>query len=213
MYLVKTPPIIKTIFSDYVWSIPTESKEIFLTFDDGPVPDVTPWVLDILAEFNYKATFFCVGQNVQKYPAIFERIISEGHAVGNHTFNHVNGWLTDKETYIQNIKLCDEYVDSPLFRPPYGKMRPGQASWLKSDKTIVMWDILSGDFDLNITQETCLDNVINNYEPGSIVVFHDSLKAEEKLRYVLPKFLRHLNENGFSANVLRPEIHHHLSEV
>ncbi len=212
MYLVKTPPLIKTIFSDYVWSMPTDNKEIFLTFDDGPIPEVTPWVLDVLAEYQSRATFFCVGENVKKYPMIFNRILIEGHTVGNHTFNHINGWLTDKETYLENVSLCDQYIQSPLFRPPYGKMRPGQALHLKSDKNIIMWDILSGDFDKNISTETCLDNVINNYEPGSIIVFHDSLKAEEKLRFVLPKFLKHLTENGFTATNIRSEINH-LAEV
>ena len=192
--------------------MPTDTKEIFLTFDDGPVPEVTPWVLDILAEYDFHATFFCVGENVQKHRGIFDRIISEDHAIGNHTFNHINGWFTDKETYLQNVKLCDKYVDSPLFRPPYGKMRPSQAAILKSDKTIVMWDILSGDFDLNITPETCLENVLNNYEPGSIVVFHDSLKAAEKLKYVLPKFFRHLADHSFKGNAVRSE-YQHLAEV
>ena len=197
MYLVKTPPIIKTIFSEYIWSVPTEKKEIFLTFDDGPVPNVTPFVLDVLADFNAKATFFCVGENVNKHPKLYKRILIEGHTTGNHTYNHLNGWLTDKEKYLSNVATCDTVVSSPLFRPPYGKMRPGQSFTLREDKTIIMWDILSGDFDSSISAEKCLENVLTNYEPGSIIVFHDSLKSNEKLQYVLPKVMAELQNNGY----------------
>ncbi|MBK8517705.1 MAG: polysaccharide deacetylase family protein [Saprospiraceae bacterium] len=203
MYLVKTPPLIKTIFSDYIWNIETDEKEVFLTFDDGPIPEVTTWILDLLKKFSFKATFFCVGENVKKYPEILRRIISEGHSIGNHTYNHINGWLTDRETYLENVAKCDQYVDTPLFRPPYGKMRPGQALSLKSDKAIIMWDVLSGDFDKNISSEMCLENVINNYEKGSIIVFHDSIKAEQKLRYVLPEFFKHLSDNGYKSSDLK----------
>lgn len=202
MYLVKTPPFIKTLFSDFIWHVETEDKEVFLTFDDGPIPELTPWVLDVLKEFDFKATFFCVGDNVRKYPEIFERLIDEGHSIGNHTYNHLNGWLTDQESYIKNIQKCDQVMETDLFRPPYGKMRLSQSSIIKTEKTIVMWDILSGDFDQNITKEKCLNNVIENYVAGSIIVFHDNIKAEVNLRYVLPKFLEHLSEHGFKAQNL-----------
>ncbi|MBC7884270.1 MAG: polysaccharide deacetylase family protein [Saprospiraceae bacterium] len=199
MYLVKTPPLIKTIFSDLVWNISTGDKEIYLTFDDGPIPELTPWVLDILAKYNFKATFFCVGENVKNHQDLYARILAEGHTTGNHTFNHLNGWHTENEEYIENIAKCDIFVESNLFRPPYGKLKPGQSAAIKGEKTIVMWDVLSGDFDLNISKEKCLQNVIGNYKPGSIIVFHDNIKAEEKLKYVLPLFLDHLSENGFTA--------------
>jgi len=207
MYLVKTPPIVKTIFADFVWHIDTDIKEVFLTFDDGPIPGLTPWVLDILAEYNSKATFFCVGENVKKHRSIFDRIIQEGHTIGNHTYNHLNGWNTENEVYIQNVAGCDNFMETNLFRPPYGKMKPSQSSVIKSEKTVVMWDVLSGDFDLSITKEKCLTNVIENYSQGSVIVFHDNIKAEEKLKYVLPAFLEHLAENGFVASNLDCLIH------
>ena len=207
MYLVKTPPIVKTIFADFVWHIDTDIKEVYLTFDDGPIPGLTPWVLDVLAEFNSKATFFCVGENVKKNRSIFDRIVREGHTIGNHTYNHLNGWNTENEVYLQNVAECDRYMETNLFRPPYGKMKPYQSSLIKSEKTVVMWDVLSGDFDLSITKEKCLTNVIENYSQGSVIVFHDNIKAEEKLKYVLPSFLEHLAENGFVASNLDCLIH------
>lgn len=207
MYLVKTPQVVQSIFSDFVWSIPTERKEIFLTFDDGPIPEVTPWVLDLLAEFDFKATFFCVGDNVRKYPQIYDRILDEGHGVGNHTYHHLNGWTTDQDTYLENVKKCDGMVSSDLFRPPYGKLRRSQSQVLKLIKTVVMWDVLSGDFDTSISNEKCLSNVMDNYSKGSIIVFHDSLKAEEKLRYVLPKFLEHLSGNGYVSKSLEASVY------
>ena len=207
MYLVKTPPIVKTIFADFVWHIDTDIKEVYLTFDDGPIPGLTPWVLDVLAEFNSKATFFCVGENVKKNRSIFDRIVREGHTIGNHTYNHLNGWNTENEVYLQNVAECDRHMETNLFRPPYGKMKPSQSSLIKSEKTVVMWDVLSGDFDLSITKEKCLTNVIENYSQGSVIVFHDNIKAEEKLKYVLPSFLEHLAENGFVASNLDCLIH------
>ncbi|MBK8052116.1 MAG: polysaccharide deacetylase family protein [Saprospiraceae bacterium] len=206
MYLVKTPPVVKTLFSDFIWSMPSDEKKVYLTFDDGPVPVVTPWVLDVLKDYDFEATFFCVGENVKNYSKIYARILRDGHATGNHTFNHLNGWFTDKDTYLENIKMCDEYVHTQLFRPPYGKLKPGQAAGLKTQKTIVMWDVLSGDFDKFLSPEKCLDNVQKNYESGSVIVFHDSLKAEEKLKFILPAFLTHLSDNGYKAAAIPAEI-------
>lgn len=204
MYLVKTPPFVKTLFSDYVWHIDTTEKVVFLTFDDGPIPEFTPWILEKLAEYDFKATFFCVGENVRKYPEIFQTILDQGHAVGNHTQHHLNGWMNDTENYMEDVRQCDQYIDSPLFRPPYGKLKPAQASLLKKEKTIVLWDVLSGDFDEKITPEKCLDNVMRNYEPGSIIVFHDNIKATEKLHFALPAFLAHLADQGYSSAALQP---------
>ncbi len=202
MYLVKTPTFIKNLFSDYIWDVATDEKEVFITFDDGPIPELTPWVLDLLNEYEFKATFFCVGDNVVKYPEIYKRIVEEGHATGNHTFNHLNGWFTDKETYLENIEKCDSVLSTELFRPPYGKLKRAQSVVIKNHKNIVMWDVLSGDFDAKISNDKCLSNVIENYEKGSIIVFHDNLKAGEKLKYVLPLFLQHLSECGYKSVAL-----------
>jgi peptidoglycan/xylan/chitin deacetylase (PgdA/CDA1 family) len=206
MYLVKTPFFIKSLFSDYIWDIDTHQKEVFITFDDGPIPELTPWILDVFKEYDFQATFFCVGDNILKYPDIYTRIVEEGHAVGNHTFNHLNGWHTDNDTYMENVKAFDELLATDFFRPPYGKLKRGQASAIKSGKKIVMWDVLSGDFDAGITREQCLKNVLENFQQGSIIVFHDNIKAEEKLRFVLPKFLKHLNDLGYRSSAIHSQV-------
>ena len=159
MYFVKTPPFIKTLFSDYIWSPLGKDKTVYLTFDDGPVPEATPWILDLLATYEMKATFFCVGDNVMKNKDIYCRIIEEGHGAGNHTFNHLNGWKTDVLSYKENIDKCHIFVESPLFRPPYGKLTPKQTQVVKKNYSIVMWDILSGDFDMRISPSKCIQNV------------------------------------------------------
>lgn len=202
MYLVKTPQFIQNLFPNYTWQVPTEEKEVYLTFDDGPIPEVTPWVLEQLAAYQAKATFFCVGDNVRKHPKVFESVKAQGHTVGNHTFNHLNGWTTDNIPYFHNTRHGASITDSELFRPPYGRLKPKQAQFLQRHYRIVMWDVLSGDFDPNISNEQCLQNVIRNVGPGSIVVFHDSLKAQEKLEYVLPKTLAYLAEAGYSFESL-----------
>jgi peptidoglycan/xylan/chitin deacetylase (PgdA/CDA1 family) len=200
-YLVKTPKLVQRMYPKRVWSLPAELNSLFLTFDDGPIPEVTPWVLDTLANFDAKATFFCIGENVRKHPDLFKRIISEGHSVGNHTFNHLKGWKTSTEAYIENVSVAEDemrlnnYDPSgnrgyPLFRPPYGKLKRNQANILqKKGYKIVMWDVLSFDWDGTVSKEKCFSNVSKHIESGSIVVFHDSLKAEKNLRYALPKVL------------------------
>lgn len=197
MYLVKTPQFIQKLFPNFTWRIPTDEKVIHLTFDDGPIPEVTPWVLDQLAQHNAKATFFCVGDNVHKHPDVLEMVRKAGHALGNHTFNHLNGWLTDNVKYFLNVRRCAHALHSSLFRPPYGRMKPRQGEFLQRHYRIVMWDVLSGDFDPEISAEQCLDNVLTNAKKGSIVVFHDSLKAWDKLQYVLPRVLAYFSEKGF----------------
>lgn len=197
MYLVKTPQFIQQLFPNFTWRIPTREKVLYLTFDDGPIPEVTPWVLEELARFNATATFFCVGDNVRKYPEVFAKVVESGHAVGNHTFNHLNGWSTDNIPYFHNVRHCAYLVNSVLFRPPYGRMKPKQAQFLQRHYRVVMWDVLSGDFDPSITPEQCLANVMNNAGPGSIIVFHDSLKAIEKLRHALPNLLESFSEKGY----------------
>jgi peptidoglycan/xylan/chitin deacetylase (PgdA/CDA1 family) len=203
---VKTSRFIKTIFPKYVWEIPNTEKKVYLTFDDGPIPEITEWVLQQLKAYNAKATFFCIGDNIQKHPEIFQMIIEEKHAIGNHTFNHVKGWETALEDYIDNTDKCAETIanfkfqtPSPkLFRPPYGKIKSSQAKSLRqSGYTIIMWDVISMDFNPNISPEKCLENVLKNVESGSIIVFHDSIKAWQNLQYALPKTLEFLKKNEF----------------
>lgn len=204
MFLAKTPAFLPFLMPSYTWRVPTTEKTLYLTFDDGPIPVVTPWVLETLRTYAAKATFFCVGDNVQKHPEVFQQVISEGHAVGNHTFNHLNGWKTDTNTYLENVAQCSRVFNSKLFRPPYGRLRPQQLKALKSEYQIVMWDILSGDFSQKISGDTCLQQVMQYARPGSIVVLHDSLKAERNLRYVLPRVLEGLGEEGFRFEALKP---------
>lgn len=202
MYLIRTPNFIQNLFPSFTWRIPTEEKVIYLTFDDGPIPEVTPWVLDQLSRFNAKGTFFCVGENVQRYPDVFQRVLDEGHAVGNHTYNHMSGWGNDSIPYFHNVRNCAQLVKSDLFRPPYGRMKPKQAQFLLRHYQIIMWDVLSGDFDQDISNEQCYSNVVKNAREGSIVVFHDSLKAEEKIRYTLPRILNFFAHKDFRFEAL-----------
>src|SRR5690606_29450184 len=197
MYLVKSPFFLKKYYSNFVWKIPTAEKIIYLTFDDGPTPEITEWTLATLKTFNAKATFFCVGSNVAKHPEIFQKIICDEHAIGNHTHHHLNGWHTDKEAYFRNIKKCEEVVKSNLFRPPYGRIKKSQYELIKEDYKVIMWDVLSGDFDPKTSPEKCLSNVINNTTEGSVVVFHDSLKAADNLKFTLPKVLEYFTEKGY----------------
>jgi peptidoglycan/xylan/chitin deacetylase (PgdA/CDA1 family) len=202
MYLVHTPHYVQALFPGLIWKMPGEHQEIYLTFDDGPIPEVTPWVLDLLASYQAKATFFCVGDNVKKYPEVFSRVMQEGHTVGNHTLNHLSGWSTENISYFHNIRHCARMVHSGLFRPPYGKLKPSQVQFLQRHYRIVMWDVLSGDFDKNLRGEDCYQNVIQNAKPGSIIVFHDSLKAKANLEYALPKVLDHFSALRFKFAAL-----------
>lgn len=198
MYLIHTPYFIQSLFPSFTWKIPTNDKKIFLTFDDGPIPRVTPFILELLSEYDAKATFFCVGDNVRKYPEIFQQVRQAGHVVGNHTFNHVNGWASENIPYFHNVRHCARIVESDLFRPPYGKLKPRQTQFLSRHYRIVMWDVLSGDFDQSITPEQCYENVIQHAREGSIVVFHDSIKAWENLSYTLPRILKHFTRLGYT---------------
>jgi peptidoglycan-N-acetylglucosamine deacetylase len=202
MYLIKTPRILKNLFPNYTWNIKTEDKVLYLTFDDGPIPEITPWVLDTLARYNAKATFFCVGDNVKKHPTIFNEVVSQGHSVGNHTFNHLDGWASDNIPYYHNIRNCAHLVKSNLFRPPYGRLTPVQTQFLARHYKIVMWDVLSGDFDQNLSPQAVLDNVLDSAKRGSIIVFHDSQKAAERMQYALPRVLEHFSARGYRFDTL-----------
>ncbi|MCE7993103.1 MAG: polysaccharide deacetylase family protein [Roseivirga sp.] len=205
MFLHKTPSFLFKLYPSLIWRKPTKEKVIYLTFDDGPIPNLTPWVLDVLREFNAKATFFCVGENVQKHPEIFQQIIEEGHAVGNHTFNHLNGWKTPDIDYLRNTLRADEeirkYTKTDLFRPPYGRIGRQQMKQL-GHKRMIMWDVLSGDFSAKLNPERVLSKSIRYTSSGSIVVFHDNLKATQNLKYALPAYLAHFIELGYSFKAL-----------
>ena len=207
MYLVKTPWLLKKLYPNLVWNTKPATRCIYLTFDDGPIPIVTPFVLNILKKHNAKATFFCIGDNVSKHNDIFEQVKTGGHAIGNHTFNHLKGWVTNSQDYLNNFLQADKILDTPLFRPPYGRIKRAQIKLLnkaRPDLKIIMWDVLSGDFDTNLSPEACLKNVIKHTEAGSIVVFHDSLKAFDRLEYVLPRALEYWSKEGYSFNALTP---------
>ncbi len=237
LFLSKTPYLLKKFYpKQLIWNKSRAEKVIYLTFDDGPIPIVTPWVIKTLKNFNAKATFFCIGDNIVKHPEIFEQLKADGHAIGNHTFNHLKGWNTDDETYLANFLKCQQLTQTNLFRPPYGRIKKSQIVKLSNeysvlsneykvpsnDKSIpnkenfqdslltthypllkiIMWDVLSGDFDPSLSPEKCLHNVIKHTENGSIVVFHDSLKAWDRLKFVLPKVLEVWRKEGFEFGVL-----------
>lgn len=191
-----------------LWRVAAEDKILFLTFDDGPVPGPTEFVLNELKKYNAKATFFCIGDNVRKNPAVFEKVLAEGHAIGNHTFNHLKGWSTSLQHYLENIDLCNTQLTThnlqsiTFFRPPYGRITNSQIKALKSQYQIVMWDVLTHDYSKTISTEQCLKGTIKATRPGSIIVFHDSLKAERNMMYVLPKFLDHFTNLGYKFKSL-----------
>lgn len=200
-YLTKTPWIVQKVFSDYTWCYSSEEKTIYLTFDDGPTPEVTDFVLDELKKFNAKATFFCVGENVKRHHQLYERILEEGHAVGNHTFNHLNGFRTKNKQYFENIEHAAAHIHSNLFRPPYGKIKKSQGrKLLKDGYQMIMWSVLSGDFDTSVSPEKCYLNVVRYASEGSIVVMHDSKKAKEKIYVSLPKILNYFSKRGYRFN-------------
>jgi peptidoglycan/xylan/chitin deacetylase (PgdA/CDA1 family) len=204
LHWVKTHWTIKKLFSNYIWDVPSTENKVYLTFDDGPTPEITQWTLNQLKNYNAKATFFCIGDNIRKYPEVFKEVVMDGHSIGNHTFNHLNGWKTNIQDYIVNAKLFEKEFEKlsnencQLFRPPYGKIKPSQSKILRGmGYKIIMWDVLSVDFDVTITPEKCLENVLQNVSSGSIIVFHDSIKAFQNLEYALPRTLEYLYEKGF----------------
>lgn len=199
MYLTKTPYLLSALSrKQLLWSIDTQEKKLFLTFDDGPIPEVTPLVLNLLKNYNAKATFFMVGENATKYPDLAERVKNEGHCIGNHTYNHLNSWNTPLNDYINNVEKADTILHTRFFRPPYGKIRLRAIHLLNKKYKIVMWSVLSADFDINISPETCFDNITKNVKSGSIIVMHDSIKAKKNMLYALEKTLLTYSNQGFS---------------
>lgn len=208
--LTRVPRLIKKMYPSRLWEVEEKRKALYLTFDDGPIPEVTPWVLQQLKQHNAKATFFCIGDNVRKNPETFSQIVSEGHSIGNHTFNHLNGWKTPVDDYITNSLEAENLItqlagrrDQKLFRPPYGRISGKQARLLElNGYKIVMWDVLTRDYNRNLSAETCFRNVIRHTRAGSIIVFHDSLKAEKNLKVLLPAMLQHFSKKGYTFGKL-----------
>jgi peptidoglycan/xylan/chitin deacetylase (PgdA/CDA1 family) len=206
--IYRAPFFLPWLYPNLAWRIPTEKKELYLTFDDGPVPGPTDFALETLAKHSIKATFFCIGDNVRKHPDVFKCILDQGHTIGNHTFNHLKGWNTSLEKYVENVEQCEAELRasnsgpgaSRLFRPPYGRITASQIKAL-SDYRIVMWDVLTNDYDKVKSPETCLKNSIRVTRPGSIIVFHDSIKAERNMGYTLPRYIDHFLNQGYSFNV------------
>lgn len=196
MYFVKTPFYLKTVYPSLIWDMKKQNT-LYLTFDDGPIPVVTEEILNMLKSYNASATFFCIGENIRQNKNIFERILTDGHAIGNHTYHHLNGWKTDLETYVEDVRLCDLEYSTPLFRPPYGRIGFQQIQELKKQYRIIMWDVLSGDFDQDADVAKCTKNVIENTVDGSIIVFHDSLKAKDRVLKTLPLVLEHFSKAGY----------------
>lgn len=208
-YFIKAPWWMRKWYSECIWKLPVTENIIYLSFDDGPDPQVTPFVLDVLRDYNAKASFFCIGKNVVEFSGVYSSILERGHRTGNHTHHHLNGWKVSNKEYIDDILKAKEYIDSKLFRPPYGrisnfqmKMLSGKGETNKKLFDIIMWDVLSGDFDLSLTAEKCAENVIKNAEKGSIVTFHDSKKAFPRLKESLPKVLDFFSQKGFRFEVL-----------
>ena len=200
--IVKPFSIFKKLSRNLIWEVKTNKKEIFLTFDDGPHPEITPQVIKILNEFGVKATFFCVGENVKKFPDTYKQIIESGHKTGNHSYNHLNGWKTSNHEYYNNIELASNLIKSNLFRPPYGRIALSQIKPLSKKYKIIMWTVLTYDFDNRVAKQQCFRNSISSTKPGSIVLFHDSEKAVDNMIYALPLFVKYFLDKGFTFNTL-----------
>lgn len=203
MKIYSAPFWIRAIYpKSLLWRVNTIHREVFLTFDDGPIPEVTPQVLAILRKYKIKATFFCVGENVHKYPEVFNMLVADGHAIGNHTFHHVKAWKTDCNSYLSEVEQCNRLVKSKLFRPPHGQINRKIARKLADSYRIVMWSALTGDYNIKLSGEQCLANAIKHTRPGSIIVFHDSIKARERMEYALPMYIEHCINQGYTFGIL-----------
>ena len=201
--LIEQPPFLyRILFKGVHWRFHTEEKSVYLTFDDGPIPEITPWVLDLLDHYNIKATFFCVADNVRKYPEVYQQVIERGHNVGNHTYHHLQALNTSSKAYLEDVKQAAQIIDSPLFRPPYGHMRFPQLKALKKQYKIIMWDVVTRDYSCLMTAKQVFRNVKKYTRNGSIIVFHDSLKAEKKMKNALPKSIEWLLTQGYTFKLI-----------
>lgn len=202
MIPVRPPYILQKCLSSILWKVDVNQKILYLTFDDGPIPHVTPFVIDLLAKYNAKATFFCIGDNVKKHPHIYNELLSQNHTTGNHTFNHLNGWGTNDEAYLNNIKMAAQLINSNYFRPPYGRIKPSQMRLINGNYKIVLWDVLSKDYKQSLSGLQCFNNVKHNARPGSVVLFHDSIKAFARLKVALPLTLKYFTDEGYIFKAL-----------
>lgn len=209
-FLVHPPKTVTGILPNFTWRINTPRKELFITFDDGPVPGLTPKVLNILDIFDAEATFFCVGENVKKYPEIYTEILRRGHNTGNHTYNHLNGFKTETQEYIKNTIKGSQLINSKLFRPPYGKIKRSQITYLKHQYDLILWDVLTLDYSQSISPKECYNNVQRFAKPGSVIVFHDNYKAEKNMLYALTKTLIDYTEKGYRFKKITPKILHNI---
>ncbi len=203
MIAISRPPyLLRKMYPKCVWRMPSGEKKVYLTFDDGPVPEVTPFVLDVLKQYKVGATFFCVGENVSRHPDIYERVLADGHKTANHTYNHIKGLFHRNTSYYSNVSKCAEVVDSKLFRPPYGQLKISQHNDLSRKYRIIMWDVLSCDYSSAISPEKCLRNVTEKTRDGSIIVFHDSKRAFRNMEYALPRSIAFLQQMGYCFSLL-----------
>jgi peptidoglycan/xylan/chitin deacetylase (PgdA/CDA1 family) len=202
MYFVERPlSALKIFFKGTVWRINRQEKAIYLTFDDGPVPEITPAVLDILDKYHVKATFFCVGENVEKHPEVYAEVLRRGHAVGNHTYNHLKGFEHRKSTYLANVKKAATVINSPFFRPPYGRIRPVQLRTLRKQYKVILWDLITRDYNSRLSPDYILQTIRRLTRNGSVIVFHDSVKAQKNLFATLPQAIEFWQGEGYAFKV------------
>ncbi len=205
MALNRLPNLVRKLYGTYIWKQP-DNNSVYITFDDGPHPTITPYILELLNSYNAKATFFCVGNNVAKYAEVAQLITNNGHSIGNHTMNHTNGWKSSVKKYIREVLLADRWIKSKLFRPPYGRIKKQQANYLKKKGfTIIMWSLLTKDYDQSLSPENCWEGFAHKIKAGDIIVFHDSEKAYERLHYCLPKLLAYCKENNLEMKALNAQ--------
>lgn len=199
---IKPPKFIRLLAPSLLWELPSQD-EVYLTFDDGPTPEITDWVLEQLSNYGAKATFFCLGKNAEQHPDIHRRILEQGHRVGNHTYSHQKGWRMSLERYLEDVEFANDFLKTDLFRPPYGQITPAQAHRISQHYNLIMWDVLSQDYNMLISPRVCLRNVTKHVKGGSIVVFHDSVKSFRNLRYALPRTLQYLKDQGLTCASIR----------